>query len=830
MFLSTTLVYPVVLALLCVGTGLLVDRVSGSFLPLALLPATGLAGLITFTQLCTYVYPLATATPYLVVALAVAGYLAGRVRLRELAGAIRRRPWLLALPVGAYVLALAPVLASGRASFSSYLALADSAVHIAGADYLLHHGQHYAHLDLQNSYGQVINDYYNSNYPSGADTAFGASALLIGLRLIWAFQPFNAFVLASACGAAWLLARASGLSRAPAMVAALTAVLGALVYAYELFGSVKEITALGMILALGALVVLQERWLRSSGRGVIPFALVAAAGVSALGVAFGVWALASALVLSPALLAALREGGGARRGALVTVGLGAAVVLVGALAVWTSAGGSVSVAEGIASTSNPGNLLHALRAIQLFGIWLGGSYKLEPTGVALDLTHALVLVALAGAVVGVWQLWRLRALVALAWFALMLLACLIVVESVSVWGAAKALMMSSPAVVLLAWAGAGALWELRPRALAFACTGILGLSLTAGVLVSDARQYHVSNLAPTARYEELARLNSHFAGRGPTLFTDFDEYALYALRDLDVGGPDFVYPPPAAAAAAAGHGRPVRLDRLAPSVFSPYRLIVTRRDPLASRPPAVYGLAAQGRYYQVWERTPGVAPALRHVALRGDAAHQCGLLGALAHSPTGSRPRALTVAVPPQVVQVPLRRSRHPGRWREAREGLVLGSAGRLTSTVVVPSTGVWDVWVKGQLMRPLQLAVDGQRLATISGELDGNSLVIDSAPPVPVHLSAGVHRLELQRGGASLAPGDGGAAVLNSVLLTPAAHRSPTLRVARAAEWHALCGGRYQWAESSAATLSGALLAETPLSGNAESPSGHGHTLRPVP
>ena len=39
----------------------------------------------------------------------------------------------------------------------------------------------------------------------------------------------------------------------------------------------------------------------------------------------------------------------------------------------------------------------------------------------------------------------------------MLLACLIVVESVSVWGGAKTLMLSSPAVVLLAWAGVGAL-------------------------------------------------------------------------------------------------------------------------------------------------------------------------------------------------------------------------------------------------------------------------------------------------------------------------------------------------------------------------------------
>ncbi len=800
MYLSTTLLYPLELALLCLGVGLLVDRVSGSFLPVALLPTAGLAGLIALTQLSTYAYPLATASPYLAAALAAVGLLAGRTRARAALERVRQRPWLLLLPVGAYVVALAPVLASGRASFSSYMALADSAVHLAGADYLLHHGQHYAHLDLANSYGQVINDYYNSSYPSGADTVFGASTLLVGLPLIWTFQPFNAFVLASATGPAWLLARACGLSRGLAAVAALTAVVGALVYAYELFGSIKEITALGMILALGALVALQGRWVRSPGRGVIPFALIVAAGVSALGVAFGVWALLSAIVLVPSLLVALRGGGAARGRALATMALGVLVVFVAGLPTWTSAGGSVQVAQGIASTSNPGNLVHALRAIQLFGIWLGGSYKLEPGGTASVFTHVLVLVAVAGVLLGVWQLVRLGALVLLGWFGLMLLGCLVVVESVSVWGGAKTLMLSSPAVVLLAWAGVGALRALGPRTLALAAAGALGLVLTAGVMVSDARQYHVSNLAPTARYEELARVNSRFAGRGPTLFTDFDEYSLYELRDLDVGGPDFVYPPPAAAGASKGHGRPVRLDRLAPSVFTAYPLIVTRRDPLASRPPAAYELVWQGRYYQVWKRAPGAVTAVRHVALRGDSAQQCRLLGALARSPSRAGAATLTVAVAPEVVQVALRRSRRPRLWRPSREGLVLGSAGRLVSTVTVPSAGVWEVWVKGQLMGPLHLAIDGRPLATISGELDGNSLVLDSAPPVPVRLSAGVHRVELERGGASLAPGDGGAAVLNSVLLTAAGDSSASLQVRRAAAWRNLCGGLYQWAELSAA------------------------------
>ena len=262
MFVLTTLVYPLVLAALCIGAGLLVDRCSGGWLPGLLLPTCGAAGLIALSQLTTYVAPLAPATPYAMTAAALAGFLLARVRVRHLARRLQDCRWQLVAPVLAYLLALAPVLLAGRTSFSSYLTLSDSAVHIMGADYLLHHGQAYAHLDLRNSYGLYINNYYNTSYPSGADTLFGGSAFLLGLPLIWAFQPFNAFMLALAAGPAWLLVRRVGLEGPWAALGALTATVPALVYGYELIGSIKEISSLSMILTLGALVVLYPRWLQ----------------------------------------------------------------------------------------------------------------------------------------------------------------------------------------------------------------------------------------------------------------------------------------------------------------------------------------------------------------------------------------------------------------------------------------------------------------------------------------------------------------------------------------------------------------------------------------
>jgi hypothetical protein len=798
MFLATALLYPCVLAALCVGAGLLVDRMSGGFLAPALLLSVGAAALIALSQLSTYVYVLAPATRYLMVALAAAGFALGRERVLALARRLRASPWLAGVSVLAYALALAPVLLAGRVSMSSFMTLSDSAVHLIGADFLMRHGQHYTHLDVRNSYGRFIDYYYNTSYPSGADTLFGGSAFLLGLSLMWAFQPFNAFMLALAAGPTWLLARRMGLRGPWAALATLTTVLPALVYAYVLFGSVKEVTALSMTLALGALSVGHRDWLRAGATRAIPFGLVAAAGVSALGVAFGAWALAAAVVLAAilALQLASRRHQGQRRGVALLLGAGVLAALIAAWPTWSDLSGSLQVANEIASTSNSGNLHGALRAEQVLGVWLNGSYKLEPTGGAHVLTHVLMLVALLAAALGAVNLLRTRAYALASWIALILLAWLAVSHWVTTWGGAKTLMLTSPVVVLLAWGGVGALRSLPWRAASLGGATLLALVLGGGVLVSDAMQYRASDLAPTARYEELASIDSRFAGRGPTLFTDFDEYSMYELRDLDIGGPDFVYPPPAVVASAGGYGQPVDLDRIRPSALLAFPLIVTRVDPAASRPPSAYSLLWQGRYYQVWGRRPGAPAALQHVALSGSPAAQCTEMALLAGSAGAGSPVRLVASRVPMIVRVGLGRSAHPRSWGHERRALVMERPGTLHARFTLSSAGVWDVWIQGDIMPSVRLSVDGRELATISGELSGNSLVSDTIPAIPARLAAGAHSLSLTRTRAGFGPGETGSAVLDSIFLTPAAASAPTLESVPAAQWRLLCGHRYQWIE----------------------------------
>jgi hypothetical protein len=793
MFVSSALIYPCVLTLLCMGAGLLVDRASGGWLPGMLLPAIGSAALIAASQLTTYVAPLAPATPYVLAAVAVVGWALGYSKARAMARDWRQCRPQLAVLVLAYLVALAPVLLAGRPTFSSFGILGDSAFHLLGADYLMRHGQDYTHLDLLGSYGQYIHAYYATGYPSGADTLFGGSAFILGAPLIWTMQPFNAFMLATAAGPTWVLARRIGLAGWWATLATLTATVPALVYGYELVASVKEIVALGMILTLGALVVLHPRWLWRGALGAIPFAFALAGGFAALGVGFGAWALAAVLVLAVIAAGEIRAGRQRARASIEQLALAAAIVLVGALGTWTGLSGSVRVAEGIASTTNPGNLHAPLHVAQALGTWLTGSYENLPTGALLPISYAIVALTLVAALLGALRILFMGESALVGWIAAMIAVGLALQLLASTWVGAKGLLLTSPAVVLLAWGGFAGLRSSPNRPALRAAAVALAAVLAGGIGVSDAMQYHSSNLAPTARYDELGSLNKRFAGRGPALYADFDEYALYELRDVGVGGLDFMYPP-AGLRLMAGHGYPVDLDLLPPAALPRYPLIVTRRDPTASEPPSAYRVVWRGTYYQVWARRDGARAAIVHLGLSGRRPIRCSRVRRLARFATAHGAH-IVAAIPPELVSVEVARAKHPD-WRYTHPGLVMTGAGQLQSTFALPHAGVWDLWLKGQLMPAVDIRIDERSIGSIGAQLDGNQHNPDAITPLRVRLSAGHHRLRIVRGDSLLAPGDGGWAILHEVFLTPSASAVDRLRVTPPARWRTLCGGRFDWIE----------------------------------
>jgi hypothetical protein len=321
--------------------------------------------------------------------------------------------------------------------------------------------------------------------------------------------------------------------------------------------------------------------------------------------------------------------------------------------------------------------------------------------------------------------------------------------------------------------------------------------LAGGVLASDLIQYHDTDLAPTARYDELATIDARFAGRGPALFTDFDEYALYELRDLDIGGPDFIYPPVGLVGIDAGHGGKVDVTRGRARALRAYPLVVTRRDPTAIRPPSAYSLLWQGTYYQVWGRRPGAPAAIARFRLTGARPVACSRVRAIA-AVAAAHAATLIAATPAEIVPIDLATAHRSSNWKHLEIWYVMPSQGHLRATFRIPAPGLWDVWLQGEIMPTVDVRVDGRQLGRVGGALGGDPIVPDTTAPLSVRLTAGRHTLSIARGSLTLAPGNGGSAILTAAFLTPAgAAGGQQLRDAAPARWRSLCGHRYVWIEA---------------------------------
>ena len=123
--------------------------------------------------------------------------------------------------------------------------------------------------------------------------------------------------------------------------------------------------------------------------------------------------------------------------------------------------------------------------------------------------------------------------------------------------------------------------------------------------------------------------------------------------------------------------------------------------------------------------------------------------------------------------------------------------SGTLRANFTLPHAGTWELWLKGEVTRAIDVAIDGRELGSVGGQLDGNSLVTNPLTPVRATLAAGRHTLTITRPGANLAPGDGGAATLAAIFLVPAGPTGePVLRSVPVARWRMLCGRPLQWVE----------------------------------
>ena len=228
------------------------------------------------------------ATP-LVIALAVAGLVAGSGRLLELAP----DGWAAAAAAGVFAVFAAPVVLSGDATFAGYTVLGDTSIHFILVDQLMDHGRDLSGLP-PSSYKAALDAYFDTAYPVGAHVALGAVRPLVGQDVAWVFQPFLALLAAMLSLSLYSLLGGIVERRALRAAIALLAAQPALVYAYALQGSVKELATVAVVATLLALVPLTVG--EGGVRRLVPLAIASAASLAVLGPAVAPW-------LAPLLLA-----------------------------------------------------------------------------------------------------------------------------------------------------------------------------------------------------------------------------------------------------------------------------------------------------------------------------------------------------------------------------------------------------------------------------------------------------------------------------------------------------------------------------------------------
>jgi hypothetical protein len=783
--------FPLVLTAVCAGCGLLVERLIRTKIPGALIPVLGFATVIVVAQLVTLWDATARLATPVAVILAVAGLALSWGWWRRL------EPWAVAVAVGVFAAYAAPIVLSGQATFAGYIRLDDTATWMALTDRVMEHGRSLSGL-APSTYEATLAFNLGSGYPVGAFLPLGIGRALVGQDVAWLIQPYMAWSAGAASLALWELASPVVRSRALRSLVSFLAALSALLLGYYLWGGVKEVAGAALVAAAAGLTGAAIRD-RLSVRALIPLALVSAALIGVLSGGGGIW-LAGLLVA--ALPFAARAVGVRRALGRAT----ALVALIGLLCVPVLAPGGFlpPTSASLSSETALGNLLHPLDALQLFGIWPAGDFRLNPVNPGA--TYALIGATGVAALVGLYTAWRRRASTVLIYVGGALAACLAIILIGSPWIAGKAMATASPAALMAAGAGAAALWtggRGRTRLVGRAVGATLLAAIGVGVLWSGALAYRDLNLAPRNQLVELETIGHRIAGEGPTLMTEYQPYGVrHFLRDADPEGASELRrrQVPLLGGGTLAKGTSADTDRFRLSGLLVYRTLVLRRSPAQSRPPSPYRLTWRGRYYEVWQRPEGlVSSVIDHLGL-GTAQDPTGepkcsdvLRLAREAGPSGTLVAARRAAVE----AVPLRRTSHPAAWRWAGYPATLlpVTPGTIRSQVRVSRPGRYEVWLGGSVRPRVDLLVDGRQVGEVRHDLNnaGQFVLLGQT-----RLRAGAHELSIRFHGADLHPGSGGSVSpigpLELSATDPAQDRLTRVRAGRATT---LCGERLDWIEA---------------------------------
>ena len=184
--LAAWLLFPLTVAALSLGVGLLVDRFAGAQLSVPLLIAGGFAAIVVLGDLLTALAATAPLATPVVAALAALGLVLGaRARLPA------AEPVALLAAAAVLVVYAAPIVLSGEPTIAGFIKLDDTATWLALTDRVIDHGRDLGGL-APSTYEATLHFNLGEGYPVGAFVPFGIASELNPLDRAWLIQPYMA--------------------------------------------------------------------------------------------------------------------------------------------------------------------------------------------------------------------------------------------------------------------------------------------------------------------------------------------------------------------------------------------------------------------------------------------------------------------------------------------------------------------------------------------------------------------------------------------------------------------------------------------------------------
>ncbi|HEU5142530.1 MAG TPA: hypothetical protein VFU04_05170 [Solirubrobacterales bacterium] len=661
------------------------------------------------------------------------------------------RDLLAALPVA--FLALVPFLAAGRGGILGVTVNNDMVVHLTIAE-------------------SFLSSAAAETFPLPKDYPLGPHALAALLSKGTGAEvdlAFSGLTLALPVVSAWTVMAAA--RRAPwlgKVVAATVAGMPFLVAAYYGQGSFKEVAQAGLVLAVALSVsgcgprLGRGRW--------VPLALLTGGIVSAYSPAglpwvvaiLGLWLAGSFAV--QARRGRLHEVPQTVRRELPAVGIGLAVLVVVLLPQARRMWEFVASRDGTGiAVDDIGNLVGRLPGWEALGIWDSPDYRLPASEAFIGGPWSWLMVAaiLFGAF---WAVRRGRWLLPLAAAAAMLI-WKVSDGSQSPYVAAKALMIASPLLLLVASFPLIDPGPRRPRRWQWVLLSMLGLVLFVRVGGDDLRALRFSPVGPIDHSRQLMSFRPLVTDK-PTLFLGADEFIMWWMAGVPAKAMALGPTPQVPIRPEKGweFGQAIDFDTVPVSILNEYEWIVAPRDVAGSEPPQGLQLVRSTDAFQVWKRVSEVDE--RSILTEGDGA------GAILRCSTDHGRAILErgglAAIRPQPVVV-------------AASG---ASAGETLSVRMNLAPGSWQLQAPYTSHRPVEVKAPGlsevlpANLDRPGPRLPIGRITIDRQRP----FSLSFHVRD-----TALAPASS-VAIFNYVVATPAGRAERVVPVARA------CGKYVDW------------------------------------